>query len=844
MKPTPRRRGLGPVTVLARVELRNRWVSVISVGLLLGLVGGIGIACLAGARRTSTVMSRHLQASDAPDLEIDPGSFSPEADRALRQLPGVIDAGYWVTYSAFKLGADGEVDDRFADALAFTTDGRYLDMDRIAVADGRRLDPTRPDEVMVNEAYAKAAGVGVGSRMDVGLFALDDQGSPEKATPDRRMSVRVVGIMAINEEITGEELDVIGRLFVSPAAAVQPVGRADYYGFAWYGLRLRGGSAAVAGVQRRWNELAAAHNAKVGEADLAGTPFGGGNWLTYVHVTGDLQRKASRAVRPLTTTLAAFGLLMLGAAIVLASQALSRSVRLAQDELRIARVLGLTSVQATLVAMAVPLAALGLALVAGAVVAVAASTRFPVGPFKVFEPAPGLHVDIAVLGLALALLVLLPLTLVAVSALRSVRIHGGIAAGRTARPSRLAALVGRTSRSPSAAAAVRLTVEPGEGRSFVPTRSMLVSVALTVTVLVTVLVFGSNLSALDRDPSRFGWPADGVFASDGGYSPFDQAKVTAWLHKQDAVTRWRLASAGLAVIDGTAVPSVVFGPGYEGFAPTLLSGRAPSNRGEVVLGTATMRTLRAKVGDVVDAGSGRRRTRVRITGTAVFPVLGPVLAVRTGLDRGAWFDIDDYLQLDNIQAMIDQYGAPMMPYFSLVLYDRREGVSAAALQRAIRTSGVGTGSSDDAYGVIRPSEVRTATAAGVDTQVLLCGLLAFAAGLSMLLTLVAVVRRRRSELALYRILGFTPSQVRRTLLAQGALVASVGIVLGLTFGIAAGRTLWRLFAIRLGVVPDPSQPVLGLAVAAMATLLIGLLSAVGPAIAASRVPPAAGIRSE
>ena len=166
--------------------------------------------------------------------------------------------------------------------------------------------------------------------------------------------------------------------------------------------------------------------------------------------------------------------------------------------------------------MAVPLAALGLALVAGAVVAVAASTRFPVGPFKVFEPAPGLHVDIAVLGLALALLVLLPLTLVAVSALRSVRIHGGIAAGRTARPSRLAALVGRTSRSPSAAAAVRLTVEPGEGRSFVPTRSMLVSVALTVTVLVTVLVFGSNLSALDRDPSRFGWPADGVFASDGG----------------------------------------------------------------------------------------------------------------------------------------------------------------------------------------------------------------------------------------------------------------------------------------------------------------------------------------
>ncbi|MEO6628871.1 MAG: hypothetical protein ABIP03_09925, partial [Aquihabitans sp.] len=262
--------------MLARAELRNRWITVVSVGLLLGLVGGLGIACLAGSRRTSTVMSRHLRASGAPDLEIDPGSLSPESDRAIRSLPGVVDAGYWVIYSALKLRPDGQVDERLAGALAFTTDGRYLKTDQIAVAAGRRIDPTRTDEVMVNEAYAKVAGVGVGSRMDVGLFAVDEDGNPAKTTPDRRMSVRVVGIMAINEEVTGEDLDVIPRMFVSPAAAIKPIGRADYYGFAWYGVRLRGGSAAVAGVQRRWNEVRAAHNATVGKADLGGTPFGGG----------------------------------------------------------------------------------------------------------------------------------------------------------------------------------------------------------------------------------------------------------------------------------------------------------------------------------------------------------------------------------------------------------------------------------------------------------------------------------------------------------------------------------------------------------------------------------------
>lgn len=94
----------------------------------------------------------------------------------------------------------------------------------------------------------------------------------------------------------------------------------------------------------------------------------------------------------------------------------------------------------------------------------------------------------------------------------------------------------------------------------------------------------------------------------------------------------------------------------------------------------------------------------------------------------------------------------------------------------------------------------------------------------MLLTLVAVVRRRRSELALYRILGFTPSQVRSTLLGRSAGAASVAIVFGMTFGIA-GRTLWRLFATQLGVVPEPSQPVLALVVAAAATLVTGLAAA-------------------
>lgn len=197
-------------------------------------------------------------------------------------------------------------------------------------------------------------------------------------------------------------------------------------------------------------------------------------------------------MRPLTTTLVAFGLLVLGAAIVLASQALSRTVRIAQDELRIAR----------------PRPDLSPSRARGA-----GGAPCRAGPGggdqhgrcrRRFRPVPrrsiqgigagaGLDVDIAMLGPALALLVLLPLALVAISAVRSLRIHGVGAPGRAARPSRLATVGQSDNSSPSVAAAVRLTAEPGEGRSFVPTRSMLVSVVLTVSVLVTILVFGSNL---------------------------------------------------------------------------------------------------------------------------------------------------------------------------------------------------------------------------------------------------------------------------------------------------------------------------------------------------------------
>ena len=377
-----------------------------------------------------------------------------------------------------------------------------------------------------------------------------------------------------------------------------------------------------------------------------------------------------------------------------------------------------------------------------------------------------------------------------------------------------------------------------------PTRSVLVSITMTVTALVTVVVFGSNLRALDDSPQRFGWPADALVASDGGYGPFDKQRLAETLDDSPEVADWRFVGAGQVTIAGGLAPAALFGPGDPTLSPTMTAGRPPDQAGDVVLGPDTMAGLGLSIGDRVEVGSDEIATTMTVTGTAVFPVLGPVLASRTGLDRGVWLNEADYRQIDAISAFIT-YGLADEPQFSAAFVDLVPGGSLTRLNDELQAGeGITTGSSIDVTAVIRPSEVRTAAAGGGRTQTILVVVLGLVAELSTLLALAAVVRRRRSESAIHRVLGFTPGQVRATFLCQGLLMAAVAMVFGLPVGVVVGRTLWRMFADRLGVVPDPSLPFGALAIAAAVTMLVGLLGALGPAIRAARLSPALGLRAE
>lgn len=807
-------RGTTAASSLIRDDLRRRRRLVVTVGVLVGLIAGVGSAAIAGARRTDSSFPRHLEASQASDVEIDPGSLDPAADAALRSLPGVEEASWWATTGVYLLDEEGQVREETVGLLTITSDGRYLDMDRVTILEGRRVDDDAPDEIMINRAAAVGGGVEVGDRLPLGWLPFTEEGFPDlEQEPQNRIDAEVVGIMALNEDVVTDQLEAeLPRLYVSPAyLPPQPGFSSTWYGFSWYGLRLTDGQGGADEAITAWNEAADAHNATIDEA------AGDNRWLSVARRTEDMQTKADKAVRPLVIALATFGLVLVVTVTFLASQALTRSARQELQRKRILRELGIDRSTLVATALAVPVATATLGALLATTIGWLASSRFPVGPFTALEPDPGRHGDLAVLGPSLVFLLVVPVGVTFLTASRET--------ARLLRPtrpsdrsSRLTTLLARSGAPGPMTAAVRLTA-PGRGDSYVPTRSVLVSTVVIVAVLTAGLVFGENLRSLGERPERFGWAGDSLVMSDGGYGGFDEAGAEDYVASRDDITGWRLIAGDRTFIDGRPTPGLAYGPG-EGrgldYAPVLIEGRAPRGPGEVVLGRATLDASGRDIGDTVHLGPVAAGQEATIVGTAIFPTFGPLLAAHTGLGVGAW--------VDPRAGAFNFIGTDFGPPYNGLLLDLAAGVvPSSSLQEF------------DVFGVVQPTEVATTTDA-VRYQPALVAALAVTGLLSILFTLTAVVRRRRTELGTYRVLGFTPRQLRATIGLQGLVFAGAAVLIGTPVGVVAGRQLWRQFAAALGVA-ETTDPATGpVAVAAVAVLAVGLLSAVVPAVVAGRHP--------
>ncbi|MGH8982405.1 MAG: ABC transporter permease [Acidimicrobiia bacterium] len=110
--------------------------------------------------------------------------------------------------------------------------------------------------------------------------------------------------------------------------------------------------------------------------------------------------------------------------------------------------------------------------------------------------------------------------------------------------------------------------------------------------------------------------------------------------------------------------------------------------------------------------------------------------------------------------------------------------------------------------------------------------------------IVLAVRRRRHDLAVLRVIGYTSRQTAAAVLTMALVAGAFALAIGVPLGIAAGRILWRVVARGASVEGDALIPVGWTLAIGAGVLVAGVLIAVLPARRAATLRPAELLRAE
>jgi hypothetical protein len=835
----------GPVLRTAwyrfRATFRRRWAGYLALAVLIGLVGGVAMASVVAARRTYGSYPKFLASTNPSDLVVQPftkTNYSPGFVRQLSGLPHVRAVAVAVPFNAVTLTPAGKLGTvllahvQLAATLA-SPHGLYYDQDRVTIVRGRRANPARADEVVASPDAAALLHLQVGSHVRVGLISSSQQ-SP-RIPASRRAELTVTGIGVFNTQVLQDGIDAgrTGFLLGTPALA-REFASCCASGMN-VGLRLDGGSRYDTVAGKEYQHLVATSSyIKTGSSEL------------YVYITAAIEAQAQRAIRPEAIALAVFGLIAGLAALIIATQSLSRQIRAGADDTGVLRALG--AGPAAIMADGLPgiLAAITLGSLLAVATAIGLSPFSLFGPVRKVDPGRGIYLDPAVLVLGAAGLLLVLGGVAAVTAHRQAP-HRVAAREQVAGRGAGAVRAMLAPRLPaSGVEGMRLALEPGRGRTAVPVRSVMAGAVLAMTVVTATLTFGASLTTLITHPALYGWNFSYAYYAVQGWGSVPVKWAGPLLAHDRAVAATTGVSFVTVQVDGQTVPAIV-APTRPAVGPPVLSGHGLDGSHQVVLGPATLAQLHKRVGDTVTLASGNFHVRLRIAGTATMPAIGGVLSVHSSMSTGALFST----------AVLP--GSASGP--NAILVRLRPGVSQAAglgsLQaisrqitrtlnspRVVAASG-GTSFADtvDLLPAQRPAEIVNYRSMG-SMPAILAGGLAAATVAALGLTLVASVRRRRRDFALLKTLGFTRGQIAAAVAWQSTVIAAVGLLIGVPLGIAAGRWLWLLFARQLSAVPDPVIPAVSIALAAAAALILANLVAALPGRAAARTSAALALRSE
>jgi FtsX-like permease family len=796
-----------------RSDLRSRLAAVVSLAVIVGIVGGVVIAALAGARRTESAYPRFIVASRSLDLVVSPsGRDRAEMTREVARLPDIAQLAR-VSVMLGSVRAPSGTSLAFPDVFPLASvDGRFgTEINRLKIISGHAADPSDPFEAVVTLPVAQRLGIGVGDTVDVGVFGDTTFADVEPAPPVR---VHVVGVSVAPGEfqpLAGGYLPVFHltpAFYRSYRTLFSPADDALV-------IRLRDGQAGMPRFQR--------------ELHAIGGRLRGGIEVSFT------QAQQTRGVQDAAGTqavaLRVLALLVAVAGAAIFGQALGRQTFLESAEHPALRALGFAPRQ--LIAVGVLRAAVigAVGAVVAVVISVLLSPLSPVGLARAAEPSPGVAVDVPaeILGVAGLLVAVVLISLL--PAWRSAR----RAAGRVQAPvevSRVAGLVARLGGRPSAAAGIRMALEPGRGRTAVPVRTTIVGTTLGLMALAAALVAGASLSRLATTPALSGWNWDILVGSFDDTQPVPKGRLSrleSTMQRDPEIAGFAIGTLPGLRVNGVGVTVIAMDSLKGSVTPSLADGRLPSGADEIALGSDTMREAGVGIGDEVRVrGGGVEGPRVDTRMTVVGRTVMWTFFTQTRPGEAAAVTLDWLLS-------IQPHAVDSPAFFIRLAPGVDESRVFHRLQAIVPTL----------FEFPRVESNQVSTLAGMqDLPLELAGVMALLAVATLSHTLVTSIRRRRRDLAVLKTVGFSRRQVSAAVAWQSSTIAAIALVAGIPVGIVAARWGWSLLAEQYGVVPSPAVPLLAVLLIVPATLLVANLVAAIPARLAARTHPAQVLRSE
>jgi hypothetical protein len=805
--------------LIFRSELRRRWRSWLALTLLIAVVGGVVMASAGAGRRTAAAFPTFVQTHG-----YDAAIYSSGPLPQLARYPAV------ARLTAVPIAYNGQPTCACTHPVDNTNfNVMYVPPRAVArtinLVSGTMPDPSSADEVVASSTLQRDNGVHIGTVMRMRMYSASQSEAVNNASgagPSPTgpfVSLRVVGIEAAVYEFQAGTT-ALYDVYTTPAFARSVLPRTTT-GYTYF-VRLRHGAADVDAFKNYVKALPSSPNF----VDVS-TPA--------VLVANSIHPQAVGWW--LLAGLAALA----GAAVV--GQALSRTRRVESDEFPTLKALGLGRRGLVALGMASTLA-VGLAGAVGAVaLAFALSPLAPVGDARLVEPSSGLSLDGPVLLLGAAATVAMVLALGAWPSLRAAR--GRPDDPRLPRSSAVAGLLGAAGAPPTMVVGVRNALERGRGATTAPVATALLGALLAVTALCGTAVFGSSLAHLDATPALFGDTYQVIIYGTPGAGTLSPQQglrsVIEQLERHPGVDHITKVTGAPISIHGVNVVAAAYAPVRGPALLVAVSGRLPVREGEIALGTSTMRQTGTHSGALVPvrfaSRSGHPRTALlRVVGTAALPT--GVGDGEVGLGTGAVLTLAGY----------EHAACPPGPAELTCVHSIQGNLAVLASAppggtgHGVITRAISVDQGYDGTPITPTSLVNFGEA--VNFPLILGVILAIFGAATLTHLLVVSVGRRRREMGLLKALGFVSRQVGATVYWQATTVTLVGLAVGVPIGIALGRVIWRVFALNIGVVPNPVIDLWVIAGLIAAVLVGAALLSLGPALAAARARPGRLLRTE